>query len=331
MSCKKNINNIHDKSYKDLYSNKEIFLDLAKQMLKAPWTKELNEDNLILVDKEYILLDYEENESDIVYRADINGKEVIFYILLEFQASVDYRMPLRLLFYINEIYREHTKNLQKNDKKNKKGFNVPAVIPIVLYNATQKWKVPRYFKDIVKNNELFGENIISFKYELFDVNHQYSKEELIKNNNITSAIFLLDQKVEPLEFISRIKSIALEFSRLTDNQKNILKHWIRNTTEKTIADEAIQILNSNREGVETMVANNAFMIEEMKAKAEKEGIKEGKEKGKSEFLINLLIKKFKELPDEYRIKLMNLPEKTIDEIGAQIFEIEAIDQLKKYF
>jgi hypothetical protein len=239
MNYKKNINNIHDKSYKDLYSNKEIFLDLAKQMLKAPWTKELNEDNLVLVDKEYILLDYQENESDIVYRADLNGKEVIFYILLEFQASVDYRMPLRVLFYINEIYREHTKNLQQKDKKNKKGFNVPAVIPIVLYNATQKWKVPRYFKDIVKNNELFGENIISFKYELFDVNHQYSKEELIKNNSITSAIFLLDQKVEPLEFISRIKSIALEFNRLTDNQKNILKHWIKNTTEKTIADEAI--------------------------------------------------------------------------------------------
>ena len=118
---------------------------------------------------------------------------------------------------------------------------------------------------------------------------------------------------------------------MTDSQKNILKHWIRNTIEKTIADEAVEILNSNREGVEVMVANNAFMIEEMKAKAEKEGIKEGKEKGKSEFLINLLIKKFKELPDDYKSKLMTLSEKTIDEIGAQIFEIESIEELKKYF
>jgi hypothetical protein len=31
-------------------------------------------------------------------------------------------------------------------------------------------------------------------------NNKYTKEELIKNRNITSAIFLLDQKVEPLEF-----------------------------------------------------------------------------------------------------------------------------------
>jgi hypothetical protein len=71
--------------------------------------------------------------------------------------------------------------------------------------VTRKWNAPRYFKDIIKNNELFGENIINFKYELFDINHKYTKEELIKNRNITSAIFLLDQKVEPLEFLDRLK------------------------------------------------------------------------------------------------------------------------------
>lgn len=270
MSHKKAINNIHDRSYKDLYSNKIVFLDLVKEMLKASWAKDLKEENLILVDKEYILSDYEENESDIVYKANIEGREVIFYILLEFQSSVDYRMPLRLFFYINEILREYVKNLSKEDKKNKKGFNIPAVVPIVLYNATRKWNAPRYFKDIVRNNELFDENIVNFKYELFDVNNEYTKEELIENKNITSAIFLLDQKVEPLEFIDRLKVVALEFNKLTDSQKMILKHWIKNTVDKTMAEEAVKILDSNKEGVEKMVANNAFMIEEMKEKVKKE-------------------------------------------------------------
>ena len=247
---------------------------MVKEMLKAPWSEKLDVNNLVLVDKSYILSDYEENKSDIVYKANIDGKEVIFYILLEFQSTVDYRMPLRLFFYINEILREYIKNLNKEDKKNKKGFNVPAVVPIVLYNATSEWTVTKYFKDIVKNNELFGENIINFKYELFDVNHEYTKEELIKNNNITSAIFLLDQKVEPLEFFNRLKAVALEFNRLTDREKMILKNWIKNTVDETLVENAVKILEFNKEGVEKMVANNAFMIEEMKEKVRKETEKE---------------------------------------------------------
>jgi len=239
-------------------------------MLKVPWATNMNINNLVLVDKSYILSDYEENEADIVYKANVDGKEVIFYTLLEFQSTVDYRMPLRLFFYINEILREYIKNLEKEDKKNKKGFNVPAVIPIVLYNATREWNAPKYFKDIVNKSELFGDNIVNFKYELFDINHEYTKEELIKNNNITSAIFLLDQKVDPLEFLYRLKAVALEFNKLTDTQKMILKHWIRNTIDETIAENAVKILDSDKEGVEKMVANNAFMIGEMKEKVKKE-------------------------------------------------------------
>ncbi|MDR3597701.1 Rpn family recombination-promoting nuclease/putative transposase [Clostridium sp.] len=275
MDHKKVINNIHDRSYKDLYSNKIVFLNLVKEMLKASWAKDLSEENLVLVDKEYILSDYEENEADIVYRANINGKEVIFYTLLEFQSTVDYRMPLRLFFYINEILREYIKNLTEEDRKNRKGFKVPAIVPIVLYNATRKWTAPRYFRDIVNQNELFGDNIVNFKYELFDVNHQYTKEELSKNNNITSAIFLLDQKVEPLEFLNRLKVVALEFNRLTIREKEILKHWIKNTVDEAITENAVKILESRKEEVEMMVANNAFMIEEMKEKVKKEGKKEG--------------------------------------------------------
>lgn len=50
----------------------------------------------------------------------------------------------------------------------------------------------------------------------------------------------------------------------------ILKHWIRNTVDETIAENVVKILDSDKEGVEKMVANNAFMIEEMKEKVRKE-------------------------------------------------------------
>ncbi|MBU3104499.1 hypothetical protein [Clostridium gasigenes] len=79
----------------------------------------------------------------------------------------------------------------------KKSFNILidvktlfyyAIIPIVLYNGTQVWDVPTRFRDIVYNGDLF------------DVNNSYTKEELLERKSMTSAIFLLDQKIKPLEF-----------------------------------------------------------------------------------------------------------------------------------
>ncbi|OPJ59669.1 Rpn family recombination-promoting nuclease/putative transposase [Clostridium chromiireducens] len=338
MGYKKAINNIHDKSYKDLYSNKIVFLNLVKEMLSASWAKDLNEENLILVDKQYILSDYEENEADIVYKASINGGEVIFYTLLEFQSTVDYKMPLRLFFYINEVLREYIKNLKEENKKNRKGFKIPAVVPIVLYNSIRRWNSPRFFKDIVSNSELFGDDIVNFKYELFDVNHQYTKEELIKNNNITSAIFLLDQKVNPLEFFERLKAVALKFSKLTSREKEILKHWLRNTVDEAIRENVVKILEAdNREGVENMVANNAFMIEEMKEKVRKETEKETRKQERENIRLkdirrvkNLLTKKFGVLNNDYDKKIEELDSNDLNLIIDNILDIESIKDVEKY-
>ena len=65
---KKNMHHIHDKSYKDIYSKKEIAIDLFRNYVNKEFTKDLNSDNLTLVNKSYISSDYEESESDIVYR-----------------------------------------------------------------------------------------------------------------------------------------------------------------------------------------------------------------------------------------------------------------------
>ncbi|SHH49671.1 hypothetical protein [Clostridium grantii] len=117
-------------------------------------------------------------------------------------------------------------------------------------------------------------SIMDFEYSIFDVNNKYNKEDLIRNKNITSAIFLLDQKIDAEEFIERIKDIALFFANLTDKDRMVLKHWIGNTAEPELAEAAKKILDTNKEEVEKMVANNAFLLKEMKEEAKKEGIKE---------------------------------------------------------
>ena len=211
---KKSINNIHDKGYKDLYSNQEVFVNLVKDTLNYNWATKIKPSDLILVDKSYILPNYHDKESDIVYRAKIGDEEVIFFVLLEFQSTVDYSMPIRLFFYISEILRrEVDPEIIKSKNKN---IKIPAVVPIVLYNGKKPWDAEVSFRKIVSKEELFGNSIIDFTYNIIDINNNYSKDTLLTLKSVTGAIFLLDQKINEEEFLERIKLIALTFDKMSE-------------------------------------------------------------------------------------------------------------------
>ncbi len=266
MKIKKEIHHIHDKSYKDLFSNKEILINMVQSFVKSSWGKDITKDNIELVNKSYILSDYEELESDI---------------LLEFQSYVDYSMPIRLFLYMTEIWREVLKNTKKVEVKSK-DFKLPAIVPIVLYNGEYKWTVEKKFKNVISKSELFGNNIIDFEYILIDIN-KYEKEQLMELKNIASAVFLLDQKVDIEEFISRVKDIAIGFNTLSEEQKIMLRRWLKNTLSDEIKDklgERIEdILIANKEEVAIMTSNISKTIKETFEKTREEGIQKGIEEG----------------------------------------------------
>ncbi len=65
-----------------------------------------------MVNKSFILSDYEEIESDIVYKINNDEEEIYFYILLELQSKVDY---IEFVNRLKEIVLTFNK-LSKNDK-----------------------------------------------------------------------------------------------------------------------------------------------------------------------------------------------------------------------
>ncbi|MFL0194288.1 Rpn family recombination-promoting nuclease/putative transposase [Clostridium sp. WILCCON 0269] len=343
MNIKKDINNIHDKSYKDLFSNKEVFINLVQNFVKNSWSDELREENLELVNKSYILSDYEELESDIVYKANMGDNEVVFYVLLEFQSSVDYSMPIRLFLYMAEIWREFLKNTEKGEVK-RKDFRLPAIVPLVLYNGEYKWTVERRFKNIINKSKLFGNNIIDFEYILFDIN-KYEKEELVQLGNISSAIFLLDQKVDFEEFISRIKDIALYFDRLTEEEKMILKHWLRTTLsddlKNIIGEELESVLTANKGEVLRMTSNISKTIRETFERVKEEGIEQGIKKGREEGreqarlrdvkrVLKLVNRKFNYSDRTFDEKIKKANSDELNLIIENILDIERMEDLTRY-
>jgi len=265
---KKDIHHIHDKTYRNFFENKGIFLELLQSFVKETWTAELKAEQLIEDKSHYILRDFEEAEADIVYRASIEGREVVFCILLELQSTVDYSMPIRLFYYIAEIWRKYLKGFEKEAVK-KKAFNLPPVIPIVLYNGDKSWTAATSFKDKIQNADMFSEYVIDFKYILINVN-DYSKEDLVAIQNTVSAVFLLDQKIDSIEFIERAALVATEFKALSEEHKLKLKDWLDYVIEAPIRQVVLNLLEASEEEVSKMTANITKTFRDEKEQAVKE-------------------------------------------------------------
>jgi len=188
----------HDSGYKHLLTSKKAFLQLIKSFIKHGWAEQIDEASLELVDRTFVLQDFRDKEADIVYRAKLKDRDVIFYVLMELQSKVDFLIPYRLLLYMNEIWRSTFKDIPINEAE-RKDFRLPAIIPIVLYNGKAQWTVPLSFKETLDSYQLFGEYLVDFRYFLINV-HEYSEEELMELSNLVSVVFMLDQ-VEELEEI----------------------------------------------------------------------------------------------------------------------------------
>ncbi|QXM07365.1 Rpn family recombination-promoting nuclease/putative transposase [Crassaminicella indica] len=303
------------------------FIDFLRSFVKKEWVDIIEEENLILIDKEFIQEDFKEEEADIVYKVNIDGKDVIFYVLLELQSRVDFRMPIRLLMYMTEIWRDELKNTDENIKK-RKNYRLPVIVPIVLYNGKNTWTAVRSFKEILNGYELFEENVVDFKYLLFDVNRM-DKEELFNIANVVSSVFLLDQDVEIEEIIKRLKLIGrIIRSSATKEQEKSFRSWLLNIFKNGFEGEKKEniyrlLVEVSEMEVDDMVSNLGRKLEEEFKHREKKGmqqgiqcgIQQGIQQGKKEMVRNLLLLG---VDVEKIIKASELSKEDIEKIKREI-------------
>jgi len=220
----KSINNENDKTYKSFLMNKKSFLELLHSFVDEKWVNIIDEKDLELVNKSFILKDYEDRESDIIYKLKTKDKNIYFYIVLELQSTVDFTMPFRLLIYMTELWKQIFLNTDEKIRE-RKDYRLPAIVPLLLYNGKNNWTVNRSFKEMQDGYELFGEHVVDFKYILFDIN-RYNDEELIKIGNLISSVFLLDKSGDAKKFIDRLRKIGDKLKSLDKDQFVLLKGWL---------------------------------------------------------------------------------------------------------
>lgn len=333
-NVKEAVHNQHDKGYKFLLSSKRVFIELLRSFVKHDWVNDIDEANVVKVDKSFVLQDFADKEADLVYRVRLKEKEVIFYILMELQSTVDYQMPYRLLLYMVEIWRSILKDVPKKESR-RKDFELPVIVPIVLYNGSRKWTAKTSYKEILNSYETFGEYAVDFKYILIDVN-RYTKEELLRLENLIASVFLLEQKVEFEEMMARLKELSNTLKKLDEDEILLFKAWFKKILMARMPEEerknVERIIDENEE-VEEMISNlEKTILQEMKErekKGMKKGIEKGMEKGIGVTVLKLLEKKFGSVPEEYVKKIEGAGKETLLKIVDKIFEIDKIEDLER--
>ncbi|AZT89239.1 hypothetical protein ELD05_00260 [Caldicellulosiruptor changbaiensis] len=211
---------IYDLEYKYIFSNKSLFLRLLKRLDFLQIFQNITEDSLERIDKSYVLPDFSEQESDLVYKVNLKDSELLFYILFEHQSTVDHSIPIRLLFYITDLYRDYVKQFDKSTLK-RKTFLLPAVVPIVFYDGEDTWTVPTSFKEKILGFEEFGKYIIDFEYILIDLGK--AEESLLKYKDVLSLILKLN-RVRSYEELEKIFSSLWEYLEdAKENEVDIVK------------------------------------------------------------------------------------------------------------
>ena len=274
---------MHDKGYKQLLANTKTFLQLIQTFVKEDWVNDINEKDLIKINKSFILPDFKFKEAALVYRLKTNDKDIIFYILLELQSKVDYLMPYRLLLYMVEIWRDIFNNTSEKERE-RKSFRLPAIMPAVLYNGANNWTAALNFKETQTNYQQFEKYLLNFRYILFDVN-RYSEKELHQASNLISTIFTLDQKIkQPQEITEKLHLTASVLKNMNSDEfkqfitwfKNVLKLRMPETLQEKLEQNLDQI---NSQEVEKMIYNIEISLEEMQEQALRQGELRGIEKG----------------------------------------------------
>ena len=158
---------MHDPAYKLLFSRPRMVRDLLDGFAARGWSGALDFDTLDPLPASFVSEDLQQRHSDLVWRIRFRDDRWLYLVLLlEFQATVDPAMALRMLTYTALLYQRLDADGVLRDHR---ALPLPPVLPVVLYNGRRPWTAPVEMTDLVAvGSELLAPYQPSQRYYLLD-------------------------------------------------------------------------------------------------------------------------------------------------------------------
>ena len=179
---------MHDAAYKLIFARPRMVRDLLDGFAARGWSDALDFDTLAPVPASFVNRDLRQRHGDLVWRVRFRGDRWLYLVLLlEFQATVDPAMAVRMLSYTGLLYQR----LASDGVLREHGI-LPPVLPVVLYNGRRRWTAPVEMADLVQTG---GERLAPYqpsqRYYLLDAARTADAD--LPSRNLVSALVGLER------------------------------------------------------------------------------------------------------------------------------------------
>ena len=264
----------HDTGYKELFSHPEFVQQLVEEFAPPKIAELMDFATLQIHSGNYITPLFEEKFEDVVWSVAIHwqGMEsrVYLYILLEFQSSVDRRMPIRLLHYVACFYDHLLKSGATTAAK-----GLPPVLPIVLYNGSRRWTARQDIYNMIRPEppEFLRMYQPHLRYYLIDEG-RYTDEQLGARHSPLSGVFGIENASQDLDSLQQAVDRVIAIIRADPNKERsdaIITRWLKRHLQLLGLSVDLDKLNSVVEEKDMLAEKLGYLGEKERLEGRLEG------------------------------------------------------------
>lgn len=324
--------NPHDRFFKETFGDIAVTKDFLYHYLPNEVVEYVDLDTLTPQKDSFISDELKESFSDLLFQVDINNEEGYVYFLFEHKSSPERGIVLQLLRYLINIWESKTKK-QNN-------WDLPVVIPLVIYQGRDNWNVPSSLGDMISGYDNLPEElkvyIPDFTYQLYDLSHRSDEE--IKGQAILKIYHTLIKEISNPNNEDVLQSILKAITYLVeiDNKQKGIEYFEtviryifgagKNLTESEVQRILEQVEHTYPEGSDVVMT----LAEHYMEKGKEEGMKLGEVEALERTALRLLVKRFESIPDELRKEISESDLKTLETVIENILDYEKIEDVRKY-
>ena len=158
------IEHFPDRSARWLLQDKENVRGLL-EIVAGELVELIDFSQLAQINRSFIPDNLREQESDLVFSVPLQDTsetdELLIYILIEHQSTVDVTMGFRVLFYMVQIWDSQRREWE-SDNVPKSQWRFRPILPIVFYTGEQRWSTPLTLNAVMDIPDVFSRFVPQF-------------------------------------------------------------------------------------------------------------------------------------------------------------------------